>query len=78
MTVNLIKVLIVDTCLCVEKENVERQHNVILKTVGNHDDSRKIGDVKVQALEREDKINAVTQGDIVDTKVSSSLRKFYS
>ena len=42
-----IKVLIVDAYECVQKENVERQHNMILETVGNHNDSRKIGEAIV-------------------------------
>ena len=53
MLEDVIKVLIVDACQCTQKENVERQQNIVLETVGNHNDSREIGDVTVQALERE-------------------------
>ena len=61
-----------------QKENVERQHNMILETVGNHNDSRNIGEATVQALEWEDKIKEATLGVIIDTKISSSVSKFYS
>ena len=61
-----------------QKENVERQQNMILETVGNHNDSRNIGEATVQALEREEKIKAATLGVTIDVKVSSSLRKFHS
>ena len=75
---DIIKVPIVDAWQCVEKENVVRQQNMILETVDNHNDSREIGDVTVQALEREEKIKAATIGGIIDIKVSGSVRKFYS
>ena len=60
------------------EKNVERQQNMILETVGNHNDSRNIGEATCQALEREDKIKAATLGNVIDTKASSSAGKFYS
>ena len=75
---NIIKALIVDVYQCVQKENVEQQQNMILETVGNHNDSRNIREATVQTLEQEDKIKASTLEVITCTKVSSSARKFYS
>ena len=46
---DVIKALIVDTCECVKKGNVEYQQNMILETIGNHNDSRNIGEATVQA-----------------------------
>ena len=47
-----IKVLIVDAYQCVQIENVERQKNMILETVGNHKSSRDIWEATVQELEK--------------------------
>ena len=73
-----IKVLIADACHCAQMENVGRQQNAILETMGNHSSSRKIGEDAHQALENEDKIKEATLVDVVSTKVSGSVRKFYS
>lgn len=77
MMEDTIKALIDDARECVQKENVERQQNVILETMGNHNDSRNIGEAILQALEWEEKIKAATSGIVIDAKVSSSVRKFY-
>ena len=60
------------------EKNVERQQNMILETVGNHNDSRDIRADTAQVLEREDKIKAATLRVIIDTKVSISVRNNYS
>ena len=53
---DIIKVLIVDAYHCAQMENVERQQNMILETMGNHSRSRKIEEATYQALEREVKM----------------------
>ena len=61
-----------------QMENVERQQNVILETVRNHNSSRDIREATVQALEWEEKIKTATLGVTTYAKVSSSVRKFCS
>ena len=73
-----IKVLIVDIYHCAQIENMERQQNVILESIGNHNRERQIGEATFQALESENKIKADTLENIIDTKVSGSVRKYYS
>ena len=51
---------------------------MILEMMGNHSRSRQIGEATYQALEKEDKIKAATLEDVIDAKVSGSVRKFYS
>ena len=46
--------------------------------MGNHNDSRNIGEATVQVLEQEEKTKAATLGNIIDARASSSVRKFYS
>ena len=51
---------------------------MILEPMVNHNRVRQIGEATFQALQREDKIKAVTLENIIDSKVSGSVRKFYS
>ena len=48
---------------------------MILEIVENHNSSRDIEEATVQALEREEKIKACKLGVMIDTKVSSSVKK---
>ena len=73
-----IKVLIVDAHHCAQMENVERQKNITLETMGNHSRSGQVGEATHQSLEREDKIKTSTLEDIIDSKAYGSVRKFYS
>ena len=53
---DVIGVLIIDACNCVQKKNKERQQNAILEALGNHDLAVKIGDATNEALENEEKL----------------------
>ena len=57
-------------------EHFERQKNMILEIVGNHDSSRDTWKATFQTLEGEEKTKPATLGVTIDTKVSSSVRKF--
>ena len=51
---------------------------MILETVGNYNRSRLVGEATVQSLQREEKIKSATLEVTIDTKASSSVRKFHS
>ena len=74
----IIKVLIIDACNCVQRESKERQHNALLEAMNNHDASSKIGDATSEALEKEDRVKAATLENIIDTKMSGVARRFFS
>ena len=57
---------------------MELQQNMILESIGNHNRARQIGEATFQALEKENKVKGATLGNIIDWKVSGSVRKFYS
>ena len=75
---DVIGVIIIAACDCVQKENKERQQNAILEALGNHDLAIKIGDATNEALEKEDRVKAVTLENIIDSKMSGTARKYFS
>ena len=75
---DIIGVLIIDAHDCVQKKNEERQQNVILEALGNHDLAVKIGDDTNEALEKEDRVKAATLEKIIYSKISGIARKHFS
>ena len=75
---DVIRVLIIDACNCTQKENKERQQNAILEALGNLESSIKIGDATSEALEKKDRVKAVTLENIIDSKMSGIARRCFS
>ena len=74
----IVKVLIIDACNCVQRESKERQNNAILEAMSNHETASKIGDATSEALEKETRVKAATLENIIDTKMSGVARRFFS